>query len=485
MNVAIFSPYATVIPHFETELDIAQQHLDQGDHVEFFNCLGQLSNCDFNVDRVAERCEECIGRRTMGLELLKPNVGCQSFETTELPDSIRTDFESVEDLINYRIEDFDIGYAVLSSLVSIIRDPEPDLSQHTLALTRFITSAYQGYTQTIEFISKKESSGNRLDRVYIYNGRFAAMRAVFRACQKMGVDCYLHERGCDGKHYELLKNHLPHDITMIQKAIEASWANAESNPERENIAASWFHDRVNRVEKAWHSFVKDQESGRLPANFDSSQKNISIFCSSDDEFVAIGKEWANEMYPNQVTAIESIANELLQREPETKIFVRVHPNLKGVENERMCAMMSISIPNVSMIAPEATIDTYELMRQSDIVVSFGSSVGSEAVFWGKPSVLLGPCFYENLGGVYRSRSHDDTIALLTSELKPQEKLGALKYGYWFQTRGFAHKFFEATGLFEGKFKGQVVYARPIKKRLPLRKKIGNAFSKIWPVSNRA
>ncbi len=79
MKVAIFSPYATVVPHFETELDIAQQHLDNGDLVEFVNCTGGLANCDFNTERDPQRCQQCIGRRQMGLELLEPQVRSEDF----------------------------------------------------------------------------------------------------------------------------------------------------------------------------------------------------------------------------------------------------------------------------------------------------------------------------------------------------------------------------------------------------------------------
>jgi hypothetical protein len=142
--------------------------------------------------------------------------------------------------------------------------------------------------------------------------------------------------------------------------------------------------------------------------------------------------------------------------------LRVHPNLASVDNQRKRQMLSLDFPNLTIIEPDAVIDTYELIRSSDTIVSFGSTVGSEAVFWGKPSVLLGPCFYQNLGGVYRSHSHEETLRLLTQTLEPQEKTGALKYGYWFQTRGHRHQYFRASGLFEGQFKDQTLYARPKK-----------------------
>ena len=476
LEIAIISPCATVVPHFETELDIAQQHLDSGDSVRFFSCTGGLKNCDHNVNHSPAKCLDCVGRREMGLELLSPRVPCSYFSETSA-DEVRVDFESVEDLITYRIDDFDIGYAALSSVVSYCRDPEPDLEIHRETLNRFLVSAWQAYQQTLDFLSK-----HRYDRVYVFNGRFAAMRGVLRACQRMKVDCFLHERGCDGEHYDLFQNHMIHEIEAIQAVINDRWDAAESNPQRNAIAANWFYDRVNRVEKVWHSFVKNQESGRLPIGWNPEQKNISIFCSSDDEFVAIGEAWRNDVYPNQVTAIARIAQDMLNAQPDARIYLRVHPNLTEVDNQRKREMLSLDYSNLTVIAPDASIDTYELMRSSDTVVSFGSSVGSEAIFWGKPSVLLGPCMYQNLGGVYRSHSHAETIQLLTQTLQPQEKTGALKYGFWFQTRGYRHQYFRSTALFEGTFKDQTLYARPPKRSsfCRLRKNVKRAIASILP-----
>ena len=163
LKVAIFSPFATLVPHFGTELDIAQQHLDAGDSVEFINCMGGLKNCDHNINHAAASCVDCVGRRKMGLGLLNANVNCHSFSATQSR-QIRTDFESVDDLIAYKIDNFDIGYAALSSIVSMCRDPEPDLVKHRETLNRFLESAWQAYEQTLEFLSH-----NKIDRVYTFN----------------------------------------------------------------------------------------------------------------------------------------------------------------------------------------------------------------------------------------------------------------------------------------------------------------------------
>ncbi len=455
MKIAIIAPFASVNPHFEMELELAQQHLDDGDQVECFSCTGQLPNCDFNNTKDQQRCDECQLRREMGLGLLSQKVKNNTFVQLEATDpTLRLEFENVDQLIAYRIDEFDIGYAALSSLVSVVRDPEPDLTEHGALLKRFLSSAFQTYRFTRRLLQTQT-----FDRVYTFNGRFAAMRAVLRACQAQGVDCVLHERGCNKDHYELFKNHLPHNIGAINEAINNLWNDADPAT-RQAHGEAWYLDRVNRVETAWKSFVTEQEKGALPEGFDPQQKNVAIFCSSDDEFVAIGDCWRNDLYPNQVTAITQIAASLEQTHPDIHLWVRVHPNLIGVENQRKRDMLGLSLPNATIIAPEDKVDTYALMRSADITASFGSSVGIEAVYWDRPSVLLGPCLYQHLQGPVRSTSHQHTIELLTGDLKPAAKTGAYQYGFWFQTRGFPYQHYTAETLFEGKFKGSLVYPKP-------------------------
>jgi len=463
MKIAIISPFATVNPHFEMELELAQQHLDAGDEVKYFSCTGQLSNCDFNTSKDTDRCNECTLRREMGLKLLSASVNNRPFDApfvqlSEPPSELRVRFDNVEQLIAYRIDEFDIGYAALSSLVSVVRDPEPDLTRHGPLLQRFLESAWQTYRFTRSLL-KSQNNDRPFDRVYTFNGRFAAMRAVLRACEAEGVDCFLHERGCDKDHYELFKNHLPHDISEINKSIGRLW-NAADPVTRQTTGEAWFLDRINRVETSWKSFVTGQDQGALPAGFDHDRRNVALFCSSDDEFVAIGDCWRNELYPNQVTAVEQISASLQQSDSQIHLWVRVHPNLIGVENQRKRDMLNLSFPNVTIIAPEDKVDTYALMKAADITASFGSSVGIEAVFWQRPSVLLGPCLYQHLTGPVRSTSHQHTIELLTSTLEPAEKTGALQYGFWFQTRGFAYQHYAAKTLFEGTFDGHLVYPKP-------------------------
>ena len=470
MKVAVFSPYATVLPHFETELELLQRHLDQGDQVELLACLGKLTNCDFNVDKRPSRCTQCVGRRQSGLSLLSECIPCRELGKRARPSIEVPKFDSIEALADFRIDNFEIGYAVLSSVVSSCREPQPDLRQHVETIRRLIASAVTTYEETIEYCRRQNP-----DRVYVFNGRFAAMRAVLRGCQIAGVDCFLHERGCDFKHYDLFKNALPHDIPYVCSEIERVWNEESDEQKRWEIGCSWYEDRINRVERNWRSFVKKQTVGKLPDDWNPDKRNMAIYTTSEDEFVAIGDCWKNPLYSSQSDAIATLARDLQSRDSNIHLYVRVHPNLINVDNSSTRRLSELDGPNLTVLAANDKIDSYELLKASEKILSFGSSVGIEAAYWEKPSVLLGPCFYQDFDSVYKPSTHREAVELIASQLSPRDKSAAIKYGYWFQSRGYPFQYFEPTDFFEGTFKGKVIYSRD---RLSLGRRIEKQVRKI-------
>ncbi len=490
-KILIVAPYRTVAPHFETELEIAQRHLDQGDSVTFLSCTGALSNCDFNVAKDPSVCGDCRLRRGHGLQSLSRRVKSEDFPigggdigTTVEGDLLTLGsqhFVNVESLKSAKVDNYDVGYAALSSLISQIRDPDFEPSEHVDALLDLSQSGLRVYRHLLQRFDI-----DRPDIVYVFNGRFAAMRAVLRACQAVGVDCLIHERACDSEHYQIWENQLPHDIEYTSKRMQTHWAQASDDEiKRADKASAWYEGRVKGVETNWFSFVKDQDKGRLPDDWDPNEHNIAVFTTSEDEFVAIGDCWDNPLYPDQGEAIEKIAAALAEKNPDAKITVRMHPNLKGVDNRRIRRMREFALPNIRVIPPEVQVDSYHLMHSADTVVTFGSTMGIEAVYWGKPSVSLGQCFYQNLKGTYRPASHEEALELLAKKLQPIKDHEALIYGFWNCSHGIKYKYFEPADLFTGRFKGQEIYPKQPKtiKRSLLRK-VESIRKRLRPHKNR-
>ena len=458
MNVLITALGYSLTPENETDLELAQIHLDQGDNVVLSYCQADMLACDLNPSHDLIMCKTCISRRFAGLPLLSQRISTRSFldlskETRAELETLRTQFDTLEALKQYRIGNFDIGYAVASSIISDDRDPKPDLAEKTGLIRDFIVSAFTVYRSVQRYLDEHPT-----DCVYVVNGRLAPVRAAFRACQSRNVDCYIWDFGHDLQHYDLCRNGLPHELDLIYQRIIQQWQTTPDTHRRENLAKEFYIDRTHGVIPNWYSYLTRQKEGVLPENFDSQKHNIVIFSSSEDEFEGIDEDWDKTLYSDQLEGVRLIADSFAS-EPAFHFFLRLHPNLRRVHNLYTNQLRALTRPNLTVIQPDDAISTYALMGAAEKVLTFGSTMGVEAAYWGKPSILAGRAWYEKLGSTYNPSSHAELIEWLKTDLPPKSKEGALKYGYFMQTYGEPYKYYRGTSPHTGAFKDTVVRAR--------------------------
>lgn len=451
MNVAFFTNYIHT-PHFETELELIQLHLNQGDTVFHFVCDLHLLSCDYNPNADLLKCIACKSKREKGQELLseKSNyheIKISKFDLPKTSGGPQLDFESIPELRNYRIENFEIGDAALSSLVSIVRDPEPDLIIYKNLLDRIIRSAHYCYhyfqSELVKF---------KIDRFYNFNGRFATNRGALRAAQKMNVHTLMHERGHNFQTYELFDNVLPHEIGPFTERATQAWQNYPDAEQKKQIAHDFYRNRASGKDQGWISFTKDQKRGLLPENWDESADNIVVFNSSEDEYVSIGKDWDAGFFETQNKLLLRLAAD--ERLSDKKIWVRLHPNMKSMAKKYLDKTYATLQGNLGLIMPESQINSYDLMNAANKILTFGSTVGIEATYWQKPSILLGPSFYKAFQATYNPESYEELISLLLDpELKPLSQENTLPYGFHINHFGIPFQVYQPQNLFQGQFHG--------------------------------
>ncbi|MDB4303586.1 hypothetical protein N9934_02180 [Desulfosarcina sp.] len=453
-KILVVAPYALWTPHLETDLEIIQNHIDKGDDVTVLTCNASMLTCDPNPDHDFNKCLKCIGRMKSGLERLSKRVTIRSILNLSDSDkdevkSVNKEYKNSEKLKSAYVDNFDVGWAVFSSLVSRLRDPYPDVSERNnkLAVRSLLQNSTAVYRSIRSYIQVE-----KYNIVYVFNGRFANLRAVFRAAQAEGVKCFIHDRGCDFNHYELHDDSLPHDMKRRVGRIQAAWKLANPTDVQE-IASKFYQERSESIKQNWISHTEDQDKGSLPDSWDLEKENIVIYTSSEDEFVSIGDEWKSDLYANQSHALKKIASELLP-DKNIQLYVRMHPNLKGVNNSDIHDALEIQIDNLVVIPPDSPVDSYTLLKKADKVLTFGSTMGIEAVFWGIPSILAGVSLYKNLGGTYNPSTHKEVVSLLRQPNLPKKaKEAALIYGYYQKTRGIRFNYFQGTDVWDGYFKG--------------------------------
>ena len=124
---------------------------------------------------------------------------------------------------------------------------------------------------------------------------------------------------------------------------------------------------------------------------------------------------------------------------------------------------------IRFIDGNAAISTYALIDQASVVLTYMSTVGIEAIYWGKPSIVVGNSYYHQLGSVYYPQTVDELQKLLAvTTLQPLPKEAAIKYGYHCEVFGNRIRNYQATGRHSGLYKGIDLDQTTISFRVTLR-----------------
>lgn len=448
MNIVIFNSHTLLASHYETEIEIILNHQEKGDKIVQLVCNKELPACDTNPYFHPEACEKCVSKRKMGYSLINKNIEIKSFfnlteadkkRITEIPKV----FTNVADLQKLKIDNFEIGYAISSSIISMYRDPNPILGSNLIE--RYITSSLGVYFSLINYLKS-----NKTDIVYIFNGRLAQTRAVLRACNLLGVKCLIHERGNSQNYYSLFENTSIHNIKNTQKLIKETWEKADPF-NKEAIAEKWYQTRIGGKMENWYSFLEDQIH-TLPEGWDPNKINILICNSSEDEFASLGEEWKNPFYANQTEGILKMVTDGAELS-NVHFYLRIHPHLIKVNNENVKFLHELSFKNLTVIPAVSKISTYHLVKHASKIITFGSTIGIEATYLGKPSILAGKCLYSDLDVAYVPINHQHLIQLIKEEITPKPKEMALMVGYFFGTFGIHFKYYKPEDFINGTILG--------------------------------
>lgn len=467
-NILVFAPLAQWAHHVGTELELIEHHLRAGDHVTVMGCLSDVPSCTANMDNSTAGCAKCMSRRLRSLDLLD---GGDRLDVCWLRDwlhdadrrdeaEVAVSFSDPHQAASVEIDGWDAGSASASSVISIHRDPEFADPAARDAWEKLIVSGYRARRGVRNWLAAHPET----DRTYIFNGRFAMSRGALRACEEAEVAYSVHDRGHDDAHYMLFVDQLPHNLGRFTGLVEAAWERADPDT-REATGASFF-EREREGRPAHHqSYVTGQQAGLLPDGWDPERRNIVVFNSSEDEFAAIGPEWINPVYESQAIGIGRLADETTNLvgdgggKPITW-WVRMHPNLRNVDNRSVHEIRALADRGVNIIPPDSEVSTYALVDAADLIVTFGSTVGVEATYWRKPSVRIGPALYQDLDVTWSANSHDEAVELAVGCAEPKPVIGALKYGHYIRSFGEPFEYFDAAAGREGLFKGQEV-AEPV------------------------
>ncbi len=462
MKVLFYKPFMVYNPRVVRMIEEIETEIQKGNEIFFIGCNGELiDGCLDNPLRSKIACASCKYFRKHDLSLLSKKIKTYSisdFLSLKKPYKLDWQYNNVNEIKKLEYKGVDVGYAALSAYIQLTRNHIPKItSEFKTFFNRYLdTGAY-----VTDFISEALDK-IQPDLVNVFNARIHSRRPVLRVCQQKKINCNVLEhtgivnnRICKKI---VFKNCLPQDITFNTQFIKDTWNNSKLlEDEKIRVSSEFYLKQSKGVFTTHKSFVKGQKLGLLPKNWDSKKKNIVIYNSSDDEMASLGFEWEFKLSHSKVYTIERMLENFLEK--DFHFYLRIHPNLGGLRYNYLSELYNLnSYKNITIIAPESKISSYELLKKCDKAVSFGSSMGIEAVFWGKPSILLGSSMYMNLGSNYIPKTHDELFEMIEQELPPKDKKAALMFIFFRLFKGKDFKYFNPNydKLHEIKVKNKLI-----------------------------
>ena len=416
----------------------AINHVKKGDDVLFLHCSPILMGCHGeNPGFHPGRCKACMWMfKRRAKKYLPEAVKIKSIsdywddEIKQVVDSYIPKYSTIEEFRGLKYKNVSIGYGAMSSYISQTRNMKPELKDN---IVLYLNKLLKSQVILTELINKALDDYNP-DLVIFHNGRLAQYKPILNVCQHRKIhfivtESFVNAHGVFMKNY--FENTTPHDAAANTKKYEQFWAEYKGE-DRDKVARSYYENKRLGAFTSEKVFTKDQVAGKMPDAWDKNKRHIVIYNSSEDEFCAINEEVDKAaLFPSQIEGITQIVDHFSGKE-DVQVYLRIHPNLKKITYSYHTDLYKIKADNFQIIPPDSDISSYTLMEGADIVIVFGSTMGIEAAYAGKPTICLAYAFYSLMNVVYVPKTVEELWTLADEiNLKPLNQNGCLKYSLYY------------------------------------------------------
>ena len=417
-------------PHAGVMLNKMLSDRKKGIEVVMAYCDRAMPSCITNIRGNKGICAVCRHMQRQMISRYLPDIQVIAVSDKMFHDSLSEFvYDDVIDLKKIVYRDVNVGLSLHSYYVTISRRPSGNVTpaervyfdQILSSLCRFVDYAYD----LVERIKP--------DMITIYNGRMFENRLFYEIAVNKGI-AFESEEVCWRINQPSIRveyhGALPLDIHQLTDRAKDLWNSSKrSEEEKTTIGSSFFLNRRNGKPTNDFIYIDKQVKDLLPEEYDEKKRNFVIFNSSEDEIVSLGGDWDEDnLFASQLEAIKFVISHL----PENShLFLRIHPNLKGLKAEYHTNLYKLQDKRLTIIPPESPVSSYALMDIAEKVIVMGSTMGVESCYWGKPVINLHKSEYFYLDVAYNPQTKEELTRLLDSDLTPKSKKGALLYGYFY------------------------------------------------------
>lgn len=448
----LFIEAINLSPHIETSMELVDSELKKGNIVHYY-FIGHALKLppEWGITMKRKWWNTYFLPENRAARLVKPTY----FKSPKrLPFNINyiNDIEIPENIFKIKelyFEGVQIGQAVFGDYINYQKKYLISTNEDRNIVKDLIINAVQTVLITERLLLK-----NDYDLVYIFNGRFTFNYPILKLCQLKNVYYRIHERGSSKTTY-FLNDFTPHNIDQVSG--EVNKIDLKNNKEIE-IGHNFFINKQKGIESSWVSFKKTTNFDKI--KLPMSNRLVVFYTSSEFEFEAVSDQnIRNKEFLTQLVSIKKVVR--IMQELNFQLIVRVHPNMSNsIELLKELKVIS-EMPRITIFWPDDEVDSYDLLELCSVVVTYGSTMGAEAMYWNKPCVLLQRAYYEKIEGLFIPEDElqlklifrgllDGTIEFKRNELQ------LLKFGYYNSTFGVPFKYYQpsSNGFHKGLFMGK-------------------------------
>lgn len=408
-KVGIFLNYVAASPAPELFASAIDVLIANNNDVLVYYCNEDLDGCSYNPIKASSLCAAC-----------KRNVKCIQNIFNDV-DFIPLNFDAVSTKVDPKsMASFSL--AAMSSIASLTKAVnEEQLNKFWRhKLSQFKENSLQLFNYFKTQISDKD-----LELLVCFNGRFFDAKPVVNAAISCDIDFSI---------VEVKKSIQP--IAFVNELIHSIDANCDraellynKDPAQATKLAEEFFDKKIRQEKTGDPvYTAHQKKGLSPDYLRNTKKKIIVvYPTTDDEYKFIGDEWDGSVPSSQTAEISSLCEKL----PDYLIIVKMHPNQQHMPRQALNAYYDLGLQFMNCIVepPKSKFDSYAFLFAADIVINFASTIGVEAVYFGKKVINIGDTNFSkmNIAPVCIS-GFEAAELILSGNFPAPNKLGAIKWG---------------------------------------------------------
>jgi hypothetical protein len=420
-------------------LELVLKLRSEGNEIFLVLCRSELSACPANPHHNLSFCAKCRLQSNNLVETFLP----EDVNLIKLMSGVRSaeefqsrDFHSQEDFERLTYRRAPLGQLVLSQLVD-------DFSDLTIPPAVLASRGVELLNRAVDLFDWSVTILQRLqiDEVYVWNGRRCSDGPVLHAANFLGIKKFCYISGATQNRIFIQPNAI-HSLTEWRESIKL-FCESRSVDDIRKLGSQFFDSQKSDSNPFFklESVPSAKGKSRMAIFSSTLWENFNL-----PEFKSLPVDFAKPY-----DLIERICrDEILLNQFD--IAVRWHPNLASAGSYEQAEILRVieNTPSVLHIPPDSGLNSYSLLANSDLAVSTGSTIGVEATFLGKPSILLGTALYSGLNAVYEPESYDEFLDLVTSQIHSKSEDQALMYGAFMA--GFGEKlefvgFDSVTGVF--------------------------------------